>query len=90
MGDRKYQYSDEDILRYEESAMYEEKIRRLEDSICSLRLSRRVLMSLLEQSQGQNEAEVERLRRENRRLRRQLSQCVQRQWQRSAAPDEQQ
>lgn len=59
----------DDVLRYEESSMYEEKIRRMENSIDSLRLSRRILMSLLEQVNSANQAERERLLAENRRLR---------------------
>lgn len=65
--------SDEDMLRYEESLLYEEKIRRLESSIDSLRLSRRILMSMLEQVSAVQEREREQLLAENRRLRSRLS-----------------
>jgi hypothetical protein len=73
--------SGEQVLRFEESALYEEKIRRLEDSVSSLRLSRRILMSLLEQVQSGHKVELERLSHENRRLRRQLSDHAQQLWQ---------
>ena len=71
----------DDVLRYEESALYEEKIRRMESSIDSLRLSRRVLMSLLEQVNASSQAERERLLAENRRLRRKTQAYARRLWQ---------
>ena len=78
----------DDVLRYEESALYEEKIRRMESSIDSLRLSRRILMSLLEQVTASSQAERERLLAENRRLRRQAGVYARRLWQaRCAAMD---
>lgn len=74
----------EDVLRYEESALYEEKIRRLEDSLSSLRMSRRILMNLLEQVQTAHQAENERLLRENQRLRRRINACIQQLWRNGA------
>ena len=74
----------DDVLRYEESMLYEEKIRRLEDSISSLRMSRRILMSLLEQLQTSHRCECERLLRENSRLKRQLHHCTRQLWQNNA------
>ena len=52
-----------------EIAAYEEKIRRLQDYVASLRMSRRILMSLLEQVQEERNEEVGRLQRENLSLR---------------------
>lgn len=82
-------YSD-DVLRYEESALYEEKIRRMESSIDSLRLSRRILMSLLEQADITHSRERERLLAENRRLRHQLASCARQLWRQNAAVDAEQ
>lgn len=73
--------AEEDVLRYEETARYEEKIRRLEDNVSSLRLSRRILMSLLEQVQSSERAEIARLTQENNRLRRRLGQSSRQLWQ---------
>ena len=74
----------DDVLRYEESVLYEEKIRRLEDSISSLRMSRRILMSLLDQVQSGHRAELDRLMRENSRLRQQLNRHTRQLWQAEA------
>ncbi len=71
----------EDVLRYEESSLYEEKIRRMESSIDSLRLSRRILMSLLEQMGAADQAERERLLAENRRLRQRAGSYARQLWQ---------
>ena len=71
----------EDVLRYEESSLYEEKIRRMESSIDSLRLSRRILMSLLEQVNAADQAERERLLAENRRLRQRAGSYARQLWQ---------
>lgn len=71
----------EDVLRYEESSLYEEKIRRMESSIDSLRLSRRILMSLLEQVNAADQAERERLLSENRRLRQRAGRYARQLWQ---------
>ncbi len=62
-----------DSLGLEEALRYEEKIRRLEDSVSGLRMSRRILMSLLEQNQQCLRAELERFQRENSRLRKQVT-----------------
>lgn len=70
----------EDALRYEESCLYEEKIRRLEDNISALRLSRRILMSLLEQVNSAQRAERESLLAENRRLRQRVNVYARRLW----------
>ena len=53
--------------------MYQDKIRRLEEDISGLRMSRRIMMTLLEQSQINGRAEQERLISENRRLNKQVS-----------------
>lgn len=50
-------------------ARYQEKIRRLQDNISSLRMSRRILMSLLEEVQLRNKEEIEHLYKEQTRLR---------------------
>ena len=76
----------EDVLRYEESSLYEEKIRRMENSIDSLRLSRRILMSLLEQVNAASEAEREQLLAENRRLRRKAAAYARQLWQARCRP----
>lgn len=41
--------------------MYQDKITRLEEDISGLRMSRRIMMTLLEQTQLSNRAEQERL-----------------------------
>lgn len=46
----------------------ERRVRELEDKMLQLRLSRRVLMLLLEKQDQENSAFLERLERENRRL----------------------
>ena len=71
----------EDVLRYDERSLYEEKIRRMESSIDSLRLSRRILMSLLEQMGAADQAERERLLAENRRLRQRAGSYARQLWQ---------
>lgn len=83
MKEEKYavSLSGDDVLRYEESVLYEEKIRRLEDSISTLRMSRRILMSLLEQMQAAHRFEAERLRKDNNRLKRQLHATARQMWQ---------
>jgi len=65
--------TEEEVLHYEEILLYEEKIRHLEESISSLRMSRRILMSLMEQMQHTHRAEQARLQKENRHLKRQLA-----------------
>lgn len=69
-----------DSLGLEEALLYEEKIRRLEDSVSGLRMSRRILMSLLEQNQQSLRAEVEQYQRENARLRRQVNSYANQLW----------
>lgn len=61
--------------------MYQNKIRRLEEDICGLRMSRRIMMTLLEQTQQHSKAEQERLRSENRRLNKQVSAYARQLWQ---------
>lgn len=53
--------------------MYQDKIKRLEEDITGLRMSRRIMMTLLEQSQISSKSEQDRLQKENRRLSRQVS-----------------
>jgi|GEM_PF-4013631 len=69
-----------DSLGLEEALRYEEKIRRLEDSVSGLRMSRRILMSLLEQNQQSLKAELEQSQRENNRLRRQVTAYAHQLW----------
>lgn len=61
--------------------MYQNKIRRLEEDICGLRMSRKIMMTLLEQTQQHSKAEQERLRSENRRLNKQVSAYARQLWQ---------
>jgi len=59
------------------TAAYESKLRQLEERVADLRLSRRVLMSLLEQARADQAA----LERENQRLRKQTASYCRRLWQ---------
>ena len=59
------------------TAAYESKLRQLEERVADLRLSRRVLMSLLEQARADQAA----LERENQRLRKQTASYSRRLWQ---------
>ncbi|NLF80388.1 MAG: hypothetical protein GX572_04255 [Clostridia bacterium] len=61
--------------------MYQEKIKRLEEDVSGLRMSRRIMMTLLEQTQLSNKAEQERLLHENQRLNRQVSTYAKQLWQ---------
>ena len=61
--------------------MYQDKIRRLEEDISGLRMSRRIMMTLLEQTQINGRAEQERLINENRRLNKQVSSYARQLWQ---------
>lgn len=74
----------EQILGREEALHYQDKIRRLEDSVSGLRMSRRILMSLLEQSQDEARARLEQSRRDNERLRRQVAADARRIWELSS------
>ncbi len=49
---------------------YEERLRQLQEKVSSLRMSRRILMSLIDQIQKENEQEVQRLQKEKIRLQR--------------------
>ena len=60
--------------------MYQDKIRRLEEDISGLRMSRRIMMTLLEQTQINGRAEQERLLNENRRLNKQVSAYARQLW----------
>jgi|WetSurMetagenome_2_1015567.scaffolds.fasta_scaffold225480_2 hypothetical protein len=61
--------------------MYQDKIIRLEEDISGLRMSRRIMMTLLEQTQLSNRAEQERLLHENQHLNRQVSAYAKQLWQ---------
>ena len=61
--------------------MYQEKINRLEQDIDSLRMSRRIMMTLLEQNQTSQKARIEQLLSENRRLNRRASAYARQLWQ---------
>ncbi|MGI5892515.1 MAG: translation initiation factor 2 [Bacillota bacterium] len=51
-----------------EELQYEERIRQLQENIASLRMSRRILMTLLEQSQNEYRKENQRFIQEKKRL----------------------
>ena len=68
---------EKEILREGNFVAYEVKLRQLEERIADLRLSRRVLMNLLEQARAGQEA----LEKENLRLRRQTAAYSRRIWQ---------
>ena len=72
MGKKAAMVDNDFVSGCEENVFYEEKIRQLEDNISSLRMSRRILMNLLEQLQNANKMECDQLRSENARLKQQL------------------
>lgn len=53
-----------------EDLKYEEKIRELQTNISSLRMSRRILMSLLESVQNEHKKDQKKLLEENKKLKR--------------------
>lgn len=61
--------------------IYQGKIQRLEEDLSGLRMSRRIMMTLLEQTQLSQRAEQERLIKENRRLNKQVSAYAKQVWQ---------
>ena len=61
--------------------MYQGKIKRLEDDISGLRMSRRIMMTLLEQTQINHRAEQEKLLHENRRLNKRVAAYARQLWQ---------
>jgi len=71
----------ERVLSSKERECYEQRLRQLEGKVAELRLSRRVLMSLLEQYLSMQRQEMDRVTRENSRLRRQLSSSARQLWQ---------
>lgn len=56
------------------------RIRELENKVSDLRMSRRVLMNLLEHAQNSRQSELDRLYKENSRLQRQLSSYARQLW----------
>ena len=60
--------------------IYQDKIKRLEEDLSGLRMSRRIMMTILEQAQLSQRAEQERLLKENRRLSRQVSTYARQLW----------
>jgi len=66
-----------------EELLYEERIRRLQEDITSLRMSRRILMSLLEQLQGERRQEKDRLEKEKNRLQKVNSHYVETIWEKN-------
>ena len=64
-------------------AIYEERIKKLQESVASLRMSRRVLMSLLEQVQTNKKEELEQLLKENMRLHKQVNSYANRLWEKN-------
>jgi acyl-homoserine lactone acylase PvdQ len=67
-------------LGREERQRNQEQIRKLQDNIFSLRMSRRVLMSLLEQVQASQQEEIDRLRKQNAQLTKQNQSFAGRLW----------
>ncbi len=63
--------------------VYEDKIRALQESIFSLRLSRGVLLDLLYQSQLKQKKEAENLRRENANLKKQVGDYARQLWEKN-------
>lgn len=61
--------------------VYQDKIKRLEEDISGLRMSRRIMMTLLEQTQLSQRAEQDRLIQENKRLNKQVSSYARQLWQ---------
>lgn len=61
--------------------LYQEKIKRLEEDIAGLRMSRRIMMTLLEQTQISCKSSEERLYKENKRLNKQVSAYAKELWQ---------
>ncbi|MEG1537134.1 MAG: translation initiation factor 2 [Clostridiales bacterium] len=72
-----------DPLSATDCQLYENEIRRLQENISGLRMSRRILMSLLEQSQLHQQEESAQLLRENHRLKQQASLYVDRLWEKN-------
>lgn len=69
------------LYEQEELKRSREQIRQLQDNIYSLRMSRRVLMSLLEQVQTSQQEEISRLKRQNAQLQKQNQGYAGRLWQ---------
>ncbi|MCR4963560.1 MAG: hypothetical protein K6B40_06765 [Firmicutes bacterium] len=63
--------------------VYEDKIRALQESVFSLRLSRGVLLDLLHQSQIQQKKETETLRRQNAGLKKQVGDYARQLWEKN-------
>ncbi len=61
----------------------EERIHQLQENIESLRLSRRILMALLESMQGEYKEENQRLTDDNKRLKRNNHNFVNRLWEKN-------
>jgi len=61
--------------------MYLDKIRSLEEDISGLRMSRRIIMALLEENQLSRRTENQRLLMENRRLNKKVTAYAKRLWQ---------
>lgn len=68
------------LYEHEELKRSRERIRQLQDNVFSLRMSRRVLMSLLEQVQSSQQEEITRLRKQNASLQKQNRSFVGRLW----------
>ena len=71
---------DDPVLLQGEIELYRDRIRRLQENVSSLRLSRRILMSLLAEARGNHQSNFEQLQRENRRLQRLCSSYANRLW----------
>ena len=63
--------------------LLQQRVEALEERLEQMRLSRRVLMRILEQAEQDKQVELGNLRRENERLRRQNSLLVHRAWERN-------
>ena len=64
----------------QELELCQSRIRELESKVSDLRMSRRVLMSLLEQAQTSRQMELDRLYKENARLQRQVAAYARQLW----------
>jgi hypothetical protein len=67
----------------QEDLRYEECIRQLQENITSLRMSRRILMTLLEQSQNEHKRENQRFMQEKKRLQKANSHYAQLLWEKN-------
>ncbi|MCL2817439.1 MAG: translation initiation factor 2 [Clostridiales bacterium] len=67
----------------EQEQVLQEKIRALQDNVASLRMSRRVLMTLMEQARHEREDENKRLKKEKLRLQKENSHYAKALWEKN-------